>query len=311
MSISKSKNESQKISETIQVSICCITYNHEKYIEKTLDSFLNQKVDFNYEILIHDDASTDRTAEIILRYQEKYPELIKPILQKKNQYQKLGAVINPHFNYPRALGKYIALCEGDDYWNNSNKLQKQFDFMEKNSDCSTCFTAAHFDNADNPEDSFIKKPINAFDGRKYSIDEAIYKAGDFITTPTIFFRTEVVQNLPDWFYNSPIGDMPLSLILGVNGKYGYLDFVGSVYRINSSSSWTSNMTYKKRRKIVKGIIQLLDSFNKYTKYKYQKEVMKERKRVIFNDRKSVLKRKITNNFVGRFLKRILGLKTDY
>ena len=97
----------------IKVSICCITFNHEKYIKKALDSFLSQNTDFEYEILIHDDASTDSTADIIREYEKKYPNIIKPIYQTENQYQK--GVTNPSgkFNFPRAKGQYIAMCEGD------------------------------------------------------------------------------------------------------------------------------------------------------------------------------------------------------
>ena len=120
------------------VSICCITYNHEKYIRDALESFLNQKTNFDFEILIHDDASTDKTSEIIQEYEKKYPNIIKPIYQIENQYSK-GISINDTFNFSRAGGKYIALCEGDDYWLDSNKLQKQVDYMGKNHECTLCF----------------------------------------------------------------------------------------------------------------------------------------------------------------------------
>lgn len=100
--------------DKLMVSICCITYNHEKYISEALESFLMQKTSFKYEILIHDDASTDNTAKIIREYEKKFPEIIKPIYQIENQYSK-GNKINLVYNFPRAKGKYIAICEGDDY----------------------------------------------------------------------------------------------------------------------------------------------------------------------------------------------------
>lgn len=115
------------------VSICCLAYNHEKYISECLDGFLMQKVDFDFEILIHDDASTDNTAEIIKIYQTKYPEIIKPIYQKENQYSK-GVSPTFKYNFPRSKGKYIAMCEGDDYWTDPFKLQKQVDFLETHKD---------------------------------------------------------------------------------------------------------------------------------------------------------------------------------
>lgn len=121
------------------VSICCIAYNHEKYIRQTIEGFLMQVTAFPIEILIHDDASLDNTANIIREYEEMHPELILPIYQKENQYSK-GIKINATFLYPRARGKYIALCEGDDYWIDPYKLQKQVDILERNPRCGLVFT---------------------------------------------------------------------------------------------------------------------------------------------------------------------------
>jgi len=130
--------------EEILVSICCLTYNHKPFIEKALNSFLAQKTNFAFEVLIHDDASTDGTAEIIKMYQNKYPSIIKPIYQAENQWSKGLRAITVNYNFPRAKGKYIAICEGDDYWTDALKLQKQVDFLEEHSDyilCSGGYTA--------------------------------------------------------------------------------------------------------------------------------------------------------------------------
>ena len=112
------------------VSVCVITYNHEKYIRQCLDGILMQEVTFPYEILIHDDASPDNTAEIIREYEAKYPEIIKPIYQTANQYSQEIDV--GKYNFERAVGKYIALCEGDDYWTDPKKLQMREDFLGNN-----------------------------------------------------------------------------------------------------------------------------------------------------------------------------------
>ena len=116
--------------DNICVSIICNTYNHEKYIAHALESFLMQKTDFSFEILVHDDASTDSTPDIIRAYVEKYPNIIKPILQTENQTTK-GVYVTQAFQFSRAKGKYIAFCEGDDYWIDSNKLQFQVDWLEQ------------------------------------------------------------------------------------------------------------------------------------------------------------------------------------
>ncbi|MBB6681544.1 glycosyltransferase family 2 protein [Aequorivita sp. 609] len=118
------------------VSILCITYNHQQFIGKCLESLTNQKCDFDFEILIHDDASTDGTQAIIKGFQQKYPEIVKPILQTENQWSKKAGGINLRFNYPRAKGKYLALCDGDDFWIDEKKLQKQVTFLENNPDFS-------------------------------------------------------------------------------------------------------------------------------------------------------------------------------
>ena len=111
------------------VSICCLAYNQKKYIGKTIESFLTQKTSFEYEIIIHDDASSDGTQDIIREYAEKYPHKIIPVFQKQNQYSK-GVENSITFCYPRARGKYIALCEGDDYWCDDYKLEKQVAIFE-------------------------------------------------------------------------------------------------------------------------------------------------------------------------------------
>lgn len=119
------------------VSIICITYNHEPYIRQCLDGFMMQKTNFPFEVLIHDDASTDKTADIIREYKARYPDVIKPIYQTENQYSK-GVKIGLTYLYPNAKGKYIAECEGDDYWTDPLKLQKQVDFLEDNPSYSLC-----------------------------------------------------------------------------------------------------------------------------------------------------------------------------
>ena len=130
------------------VSICCITYNHARFIRKCLDGFLIQETSFPIEILIHDDASTDGTDGIIREYADKYPDLILPLFETENQYSQGKQNKIDFYNYRRARGKYIAYCEGDDYWTDPLKLQKQVDFMESHPDYSVCFHRwKHFDEA--------------------------------------------------------------------------------------------------------------------------------------------------------------------
>lgn len=123
--------------DEILVSVICTAYNHEPYIRSALDGFVMQKTNFRYEVLIHDDASKDNTAQIIREYAEKYPEIIVPVLQTENQHSK-GVKITNTILRPMIRGKYIALCEGDDFWTDENKLQRQVDFLEANPDYVAC-----------------------------------------------------------------------------------------------------------------------------------------------------------------------------
>lgn len=133
------KNWEYKNLEKPLVSIRCLTYNHGPYIAQTLDGFLMQRTTFPFEVIIHDDASTDDTAKIIKQYEEKFPLIVKPIYEEENMYSKgngaITEIVNSHIS-----GKYIAACEGDDYWIDEYKLQKQVDFLENNPDYGMCFT---------------------------------------------------------------------------------------------------------------------------------------------------------------------------
>ena len=121
----------------IEVSIICLAYNHEKYLRSALQGFVEQITDFGFEVLVHDDASTDTTADIIREYAEKYPDIIKPTFQTENQLSKRVKILYA-FLLPKAQGKYLAFCEGDDFWTDPHKLQKQYDILEEHAECSLC-----------------------------------------------------------------------------------------------------------------------------------------------------------------------------
>ena len=202
------------------VSISCITYNHVAFIRDCLDGFLIQKTDFPFEILINDDASTDGTDQVIKEYEEKYPDILKPIYQRENQYSKGIRGMNIRFNFPRVLGKYIAMCEGDDYWTDPYKLQKQVDFLEANPDFVMCHhDARRIDSAGN-----ILSPselsLNGVKGRDYSSEELL-RCPQLLLTLTLCFRN-ILKAFPKKFYKTPNGDTFLINLLGHYGKAKYL-----------------------------------------------------------------------------------------
>ena len=135
----------QTADTAIMASINCVTFNHANYIRTALDSFLMQKTDFAFEILVHDDASTDGTSSIIREYAARYPDQVKPLIQTENQYSQGIDNISGAFNFPRARGKYIFMCDGDDYFLSPDKLQKQVDYMEAHPDCTLCIHSAKID----------------------------------------------------------------------------------------------------------------------------------------------------------------------
>ena len=295
------------------VSICCITYNHEHFIKKALDGFLMQKTSFKYEILIHDDASTDNTATIIREYEKEYPDIVKPIYQTENQYSK-GVKISNTYNYPRVQGKYIAICEGDDFWTDENKLQKQVDFLESHLDYSMCcHSAYHVDTEDNIID--IKGPF--FEKGQISAQNIIVEDKGWIATASIVFRTEVLSNTPDFFREVAVGDYPLRLNCFSKGKVYFDKSIMSAYRISfgekiNKDSYVYKMKVNPKRRIIEreSINIFLDKYDEYTKFKYHKYIViaKSRNRLMISINNSDLKG-IKNNeyFKDQSLKYRIGI----
>lgn len=177
--------------DEIMVSVCMISYNHENYIRKSLESVIAQKTKFKFEILIHDDASLDNSANIIKEYELKYPDMIKPIYQTENQFSK-GKIVSKEFNYPRVKGKYVAFCECDDFWSDEYKLQKQVDFLENNTDI---YSVAHrymiVDKDNNITGySHIDLKLDSFFNKE---DALKFKSGLFHLS-TIMFRSSIIQD---------------------------------------------------------------------------------------------------------------------
>lgn len=224
------------------VSIICLSYNHENYISQALDGFFMQKVNFEYEVIVHDDASLDKTQEIIRTYKKKYPEVLKPILQSENQYSKGGGIVTK-IAYRAASGKYIAFCEGDDYWTDPYKLQKQVDFLEENLDYGMVHT--NYSVLYNSKNQIqVKKRLNIQEG---SIFLNLLLSGNHIATLTVLVRTDILKKSSDIIYEPSLenkwsmGDYPLWLCIAQQSKVGYINTLTSVYReLENSASHSPN-----------------------------------------------------------------------
>ena len=250
------------------VSILCLTYNHENYIEEAIDSFLMQETNFPFEIIIHDDTSTDNTVNKIKTYAERYPHIIKTILQKENQYSQGKRVAL--FLYEKAKGKYYAVCEGDDYWIDSKKLQIQIDLMKQNPECHMSFHAAESRFNHDKFGKIIAKHANS--NKVFSISEVILGGGGFCPTASIVVRKEVISNLPDFFYAAPVGDYPLQIFASLNGGLLYIDRVMSVYRKGVEGSWSHSMkNIDNKRKLYNRTIKTLNMLKIFLDEKYNKQ----------------------------------------
>ena len=263
------------MNEEILVSIKCLAYNHEKYIRKMLDGCLSQKVNFRYEIIVHDDASTDSTTEIIKEYELKYPDVIVPIYEEENQYAK--GTINDII-YKKGRGKYIAFCEGDDYWTDENKLQMQIDYLESHPDCSFCFHDAIivWENGTKSSDFF---PDKIFKSNIWQNKSASFNAGElielgFIPTASIVGQSKYIINTIKFCDNEVCGDLPLRLSLSMNGYGYYINKKMSAYRSGNpnSASGMAQKNYESMYNTFIGHRAILMSFDKITNYKWHDEV---------------------------------------
>lgn len=217
----------------LMVSIKCLAYNHGKFIRKTLEGFVKQKTTFRFEAIVHDDASTDNTTEIIKEYAEKYPEIIKPIYETENQYSKkdesLQRIMDKACN-----GKYIAFCEGDDYWTDPCKLQKQVDFLETHPDYVMC---SHFYREYIEDEKYMCTYVKPFfSENSFSLYD--YIKGKWFAHPlTVVYRSSAF-NIEECLKYGMSYDVIWFYILLKKGKCWLMPETMAVYRIHSGGVWS-------------------------------------------------------------------------
>ena len=263
--------------DEIMVSIICNTYNQQDYIAQTLEGFLKQKVHFNFEILIHDDASDDMTSDIICEYQKKYPKLIKPIYQKENQYKK-GVNITNVYQIPRAKGKYIAFCEGDDYWIDDHKLQIQVNALEENLKADMCAHAVKIE-----QNSIIKGKVAPSNKNEIlNVERIILNGGAYIGTCSIMYRSKINENMPRFRREYSI-DYTIQIHGALQGGIIYINLEMGVYRIGSKGSWTERVL-RQPQKVIEHyykMLEVLDNINEDTGGKYKDIIEFEKKEYLF------------------------------
>lgn len=217
------------------VSVICTAYNHEKYIAQALEGFVLQKTSFPMEVIVHDDASSDNTAQIIAEYEKKYRDLFVTVYQRENQYSKKNVSIWFDIAFPLARGRYIAFCEGDDYWTDPYKIQKQIDFMENHPDFAICF---HNMQVIYEGETHLNRLSNNHQKEITTIETLA--SGNYIYTASCVFRNNYLKK-PDWFCQCPVRDYPLHLLNARHGKIKFIDEVMGVYRVHKGGLWENKI----------------------------------------------------------------------
>lgn len=213
----------------MKISVLIITYNHEKYIAQALESVLAQKTDFDFEIVVGDDGSTDKTREILRDYQGRYPQKIRLLLPEKNS----GATRNFINTYNACRGQFVAILEGDDYWTTSGKLQLQVDFLESHPEFALCFTNSRIVN----EYGEVIKESRLDEDRRKNLTQADIISGLVPPTNTVVFRNGLITEIPEVFYEGVNGDILFFSMLAKHGVAGYIDEVTGDYRMHGGGSW--------------------------------------------------------------------------
>ena len=281
-------------SKPLIVTIQCFTYNHENYIRQCLDGFVMQKTNFRFEAIVHDDASTDGTADIVREYADKYPDIIKPIIETENQYSKhddsLSRIMDEHTH-----GKYVAICEGDDYWIDPLKLQKQVDFLESNPDFGLVYTN-HYNRTGDKITIFKEKGYTSF-------DELLVSSG--IGTLTSCYKAvlfnQYLKDVHPENKNWLMGDAPLWKYVAFHSKIKFLPDYTSVYRILENSASHSNDTDKQ--------IAFVNSGYDIQKFFIDKYVLDEKKRIYYYQ--IILEKKVVRSFNIFYAKSDLEIVRKY
>lgn len=291
-----------------KISACIITYNHEEYIAECLEGALKQELDYDYEINIFEDCSTDKTREVVLAYKQKYPEKINLFLNEKN----LGLVGNWIQALKSCKGDYIALCEGDDFWTHPQKLQKQVDFLENN----PSFTIA----SHNANIIIGDKTVKLYCGPKHPqiMDLKFlltYASG--VPTCSLVVKSESIKKLPDWFDKIQSCDWTVQVVAVQSGKMKYFNEIMSTYRRQEKGA----LYYQKKAATANGestfcipgkcTLALIDILDEYFQYKYSKnlDILKIYSYDLYvRDYLEIAEIKMARKYYFKILKRITSSK---
>lgn len=251
------------------VSVVVMAYNHETYIAECLNSILSQKTTFYFDIILGEDESSDSTRSICIDFAKRHPDKIKLFLRSRKDVIYINGGPTGRYNFLECLkdctGKYIAICDGDDYWTDPLKLQKQVGFLEANNDYTLCFHNVNIVNT--------RKNANRVFPMHTKLDKSTFSTPDiidqwFIPTASILFRQIEGFKFPHWFETCASGDIALLLLLSLEGKFYYINEIMACYRLHDTGLSKSHNGYHK----VFSMIYLYQNFNIHTNYKFNKSI---------------------------------------
>lgn len=259
-----------------KVSIWCSTYNHEPYIRDALDGFIKQKTNFDYDVVIYDDASVDDTADILKEYANKYADIIKLYLSDHNRWREKDRRLFFYRIKQDALkGKYVAYCEGDDYWTDENKLQLQVDYMDAHPECMMYIHNAEWKDYSN-NTTRMGNPFDVSGENDVTLEDLIEQKKGHPPTASFLFRRELLEK-DFFFFDAPVGDYTLLLCAATYGRVHYNSKPMSVYRYKTPGSYSD--TYQKDPVFYSyyslGFICFLYQYNQYTEKRYEKNLWRK------------------------------------
>jgi glycosyltransferase involved in cell wall biosynthesis len=253
----------------MKISVLMTTYNQEEYISQALDSILMQEVDFDYEIVIGEDASTDRTQEIVLDYHDRYPDKVHVFLRdgveaERDRARGIGGKTNFLRTWEACRGQYIALLDGDDYWTSPHKLQKQVDFFDEHPEYSISCHRVVIER----EDASREPEFFPMDPQKQTATLEDFLTQNFIVACSVVLRRDLVDEFPRWFRETAIGDWSLYVLHAQRGKIGYMNDAMSAYRIKADGFWSG----KTQEQQTLALVRFYERVNKHLQLRYNKVI---------------------------------------
>jgi glycosyltransferase involved in cell wall biosynthesis len=243
----------------VKVSVLMITYNQDQFVGQAIESVLGQEVDFEYELVIGEDCSTDRTREIVTSFGAKFPDRIRLLLPKSN----LGMQENFKTTLAACSGQYVAVLEGDDYWTSSLKLKRQVEFLDRHSDCAMCFHSVVRSSPGQPESIL---PASRYNQDRYTTRDLLVE--NFIPTCSVMFRRGLFGELPDWIGTLICSDWPVHILNSESGSVGYIKQTMGVYRVHSGGVWSGRTSDQR----VIDHVTFYEVIDAHLKFKYHRVI---------------------------------------